>query len=103
MDDRSAGILLPPTSDVSQEYLEGWCEGQSYLLANRRAEDAAANFIWRWIERAIFDDKLTHGDCLAVIAHHPSAPWKNGRWDVDHKPYAEAFYAQFPKARGEQP
>ena len=27
-------VLLPPASDVPQQYLEGWCEGQAYLIEN---------------------------------------------------------------------
>lgn len=56
------------------------------------------SFIWKWIERAIYDPRISAGDALSVIAHHPCAPWKNGRWDVDHKPYADQFYKHFPQA-----
>jgi len=34
----AATILLPPASDVPQEYLEGWCEGQAYLIENHRGD-----------------------------------------------------------------
>jgi hypothetical protein len=57
------------------------------------------SFIYKWIERGIFDKHVSASDALGVIAHYPGAPWKNGRWDVDHKEYANKFYEQFPKAR----
>lgn len=59
-------------------------------------------FFWKWVERGLFDKDVSAKDALGVIAHHPDAPWKNGRWDVDHKDYAEAFYAKFPRSRSEQ-
>jgi hypothetical protein len=56
-------------------------------------------FVWKWIERAMFDKTIRTADALSMLAHYPGAPWNEGRWDVDHKTYAEAFYKQFPKAR----
>lgn len=58
-------------------------------------------FLWKWVERGLFDPKISHQEALNVLAHWPGAPWKQGRWDVDHKPYAEAFYKKFPRARGD--
>lgn len=56
-------------------------------------------FVWRWIERALYDPTVGMRDALGVLAHYPGAPWNRGRWDVDHKPYAAAFYADHPKAK----
>lgn len=61
-----------------------------------------SSFVWKWVERAIFDDMLPANECLSTLAHYPGAPWNLGRWDVDHKPYAAMFYAQFPKALAER-
>ena len=33
-------ILLPPASIDNQDYLDGWCEGQAYLIANYGKEEA---------------------------------------------------------------
>lgn len=41
MDKQEPGILLPPAADVPQLYLDGWCDGQAYLLANTRANRPA--------------------------------------------------------------
>jgi hypothetical protein len=59
------------------------------------------NFIARWVERGLFDKHHSPKEALDVIALYPGMPWKNGRWDVDHKPYASAFYTKFPRARGD--
>lgn len=56
------------------------------------------NFLWKWIERGLFDRQIGAYEALETMAFYPGAPWKKGRWDVDHKPYAEAFYKAFPKA-----
>lgn len=58
-------------------------------------------FVAKWVERGLFDHHHTAKEALDVIAHYPGMPWKNGRWDVDHKPYASDFYKKFPKAKGE--
>jgi hypothetical protein len=55
-------------------------------------------FLYRWVERGMFDDATRPKNALDVMAHYPNAPWKNGRWDVSHKPYAAALYKLFPKA-----
>lgn len=56
------------------------------------------SFVWKWVERALFDKTIGRDNALKTLAHYPGAPWKNGRWDVDHKEYSKAFYAEFPKA-----
>lgn len=71
-------------------------------MADDRAEGEqreAWAYLWRWVERRLFEKPVNHEAALKVMLHHPSAPWNNGEWDVSHKPYAEAFYAKFPKAR----
>lgn len=55
-------------------------------------------YLWKWVERGLFDGQVSAKEALEVIAYHPAAPWKSSRWDVDHKSYAKAFYAKFPKA-----
>lgn len=59
------------------------------------------NFVAKWVERGLFDKHHTPKEALDVIAHYPGMPWKSGRWDVDHKPYASAFYTKFPKAKAD--
>lgn len=56
-------------------------------------------YLHKWVERGLFCKSVSPTEALEAIAFHPTAPWKNGRWDVDHKPYAAQFYAKFPKAR----
>lgn len=56
-------------------------------------------YLCKWVERGLYDNISTAKEALSVIAHHPGMPWKEGRWDVDHKTYAEAFYKAFPKAK----
>src|SRR5437764_532876 len=55
-------------------------------------------YLHKWVERGLFDSHTDARTALECIAFHPSAPWNNGRWDVDHKPYANKFYAVFPQA-----
>lgn len=57
-------------------------------------------YLWKWVERGLFDKHISENEALNAMAHYPSAPWKNGRWDVDHKGYASRFYEKFPKANG---
>lgn len=56
-------------------------------------------YLHKLVERGLFCKSVSPTEALEAIAFHPTAPWKNGRWDVDHKPYAVQFYAKFPKAR----
>jgi hypothetical protein len=73
-------------------------------LAEQASEQEEAwLYLHKWVERGLFDDKISMDEALKCIAHHPSAPWKNGRWNVDHKPYAKAFYAAFPRAAAQPP
>ena len=58
------------------------------------------NYLCKWVERGLFDNMVSAQEALSVIAHHPGLPWTEGRWDVDHKPYAKTFYKMFPKAAG---
>jgi hypothetical protein len=67
-------------------------------LANDDSQDTI-NYLAKWVERGLFDKSISPKDALETIAHYPSMPFNNGRWDVDHKPYAQAFYQKFPKAR----
>jgi hypothetical protein len=57
-------------------------------------------YLAKWVERGLFDHHHTSKEALEIIAHHPGMPWMEGRWDVDHKPYASKFYETFPKAAG---
>jgi hypothetical protein len=67
-----------------------------------QGEDAELRKSWfylhKWVERGLFCSHTDAKTALEAIAYHPSAPWHNGRWDVDHKPYARKFYEKFPKA-----
>jgi hypothetical protein len=69
------------------------------LEAENRKHDENWRYLWRWVERGLFDSHTSPKDALEVMAHYPAAPWFNIKWDVTHKPYADAFYAKFPKAR----
>jgi hypothetical protein len=81
----------------------------AYTMRERQTEKGVTqmlqetvNFVSRWVERGLFDQHHTAKEALDVIAHYPGMPWKEGRWDVDHKPYASAFYKKFPKAKSEE-
>ena len=60
------------------------------------------SFVWKWVERGLFDGQISEREALQTMAHYPGAPWKMGRWDVDHKPYASQFYAMFPLSAGKK-
>lgn len=72
----------------------------SYTMREKRSMIETWNYLWRWVERGLFDRHHTPKEALELLANYPSAPWKNGRWDVGHKQYADAFYKAFPKASG---
>jgi len=55
-------------------------------------------FVWRWIERALYDPTVPMTDALNVLAHYHGAPWNRMRWNVDHKSYADQFYRNHPAA-----
>jgi len=55
-------------------------------------------FVWRWVERALYDPTVPMTDALNVLAHYPGAPWNRMRWNVDHKSYADQFYRNHPAA-----
>lgn len=90
--DVATGLLSP----AELEALAQACA----VIARKQVEELEAerSFVWKWIERAIFDKTLSKAECLSTLAGHPGAPWNNGGWDVDHKPYAERFYKRFPRA-----
>jgi hypothetical protein len=94
---RASTAICPRLTDSDRERLESIAA----RLPNPEASEIMREreFVWKWIERAIFDDALSAEECLSTLAHYPGAPWNEGRWDVDHKPYAERFYRRFPKAR----
>jgi hypothetical protein len=56
-------------------------------------------FLGKWIERGLFCKTVTAKEALSMMAHFPGMPWNSERWDVDHKPYAAAYYEAFPKTR----
>lgn len=62
-----------------------------------RLRDALC-FIGKWVERGAFDPQISAKEAVEVIINLPGMPWNSERWDVDHKPYAAAYYAQFPTA-----
>ena len=76
-------------------------EADAIAAWNTRTEDYrdVLCFIGKWVERGLFCKTTSPQDALSVIAHFPGMPWNSERWDVDHKPYAEAFYKMFPKTR----
>ena len=73
----------------------------SLRAENERLREVEERFLYlcRWVERGLFCEHTTPESALNNIAHHPGMPWKEGCWEVDHKPYAEQFFRTFPKAR----
>lgn len=57
------------------------------------------NFLYRWVERGLFDITITPMMAIEVMAHHPAAPWSQGVWDCTHMPYANKFYQMFPDSK----
>lgn len=89
------GFLIASHNYISLERGE-----QASELETLRSMQEDFHYLYKWVERGLFCPKTSMGEALQCIAHHPSAPWKNGRWDVDHKTYAKEFYEKFPKAKG---
>lgn len=50
-------------------------------------------FVYKCVERGLFQEGYGHEQALKNIFHFPSAPWnsKDWEWDVSHKSYAETF------------
>lgn len=85
------------------EQLETWntrAEDTALQQRVRELEDSLS-FIAKWVERGLFCKTTSPQDAISLIAHYPGMPWRSQRWDVDHKPYAEAFYKAFPGAKGD--
>jgi hypothetical protein len=95
---RTVYPLVNPDGPEAADFVEQQAATITSLTAEVEARDGDLAFIWKWIERAIFDDALPAKDCLATLAEYPGAPWKTGRWNVDHKPYCEMFYKRYPLA-----
>jgi hypothetical protein len=90
------GFLLASHSYIQRERHNLITENGSL-----KADQETFYYLAKWVERGLFDHHHSAKEALEVIAHHPGMPWKEGRWDVDHKPYAKEFYKKFPKAKGE--
>lgn len=70
---------------------------RNFLLDKLSAKEDVISFIAKYVEYGLFDN-VTPLKALEIIADHPDMPWYNGRWNVDHKIYAEKFYKRFPKS-----
>jgi hypothetical protein len=91
------GFLMASHSYIQHERHKLITENKSL-----KSDQEVLYYLAKWVERGLFDVKNhTPKEALEVIAHHPGMPWKRHRWDVDHKPYASAFYTKFPKAKGQ--
>lgn len=86
------GFLLASHNSISQQRRE---------LATLKSDQQSLMFVAKWVERGMFDTLISPKDAIDTIAYYPGMPWMTGRWDVDHKPYANAFYNRFPKAKGQ--
>ena len=55
-------------------------------------------FIYKQVERGLFDKHTSPEQALKNIAFWPDAPWASDKWnwDVSHKEYADEFYKLFP-------
>jgi len=55
-------------------------------------------FIYKQVERGLFDKHTKPEMALKNIAYWPDAPWASDKWnwDVSHKEYADEFYKAFP-------
>jgi hypothetical protein len=91
------GFLLASHNYIQQQR-------HKLVLENRILRQVRDTFYYlaKWVERGLFDHHHTPKEALEVIAYHPGMPWVEGRWDVDHKPYASAFYEKFPKAKADR-
>lgn len=86
----------------SAEALSSLIAERDWLRERNSELEESWSYIYKWVERGMFSDKISPTEAMECIAYHPTAPWQNGRWDVDHKPYAEKLYAKFPKAQGDK-
>jgi len=57
-------------------------------------------FIYKQVERGLFDDGTDSKTALRNIASYPQAPWSSTEWewDVSHCDYSDRFYEAFPQA-----
>ena len=56
-------------------------------------------YIYKQVERGLFDKHTRTKTALKNIAYYPQAPWSNDSswsWDVTHKEYSAEFYKEFP-------
>jgi len=107
-----------PYTMCSEEVLEkmGYCNEYemwvcwSIMMQEREAleklnefmelQKSEKQFIYKQVERGLFDGETDSNAALKNIASHPQAPWSSTEWewDVSHCDYSERFYEVFPQA-----
>ena len=71
---------------------------QSQLQKDNEVLEAQLEIVYKQVERGLFgNDGTPDNTRLWNIAIIPNSPFTK-RWEVDHLPYADAFYKRFPKA-----
>ena len=99
LDGLSTALKLLLGTTLASDELNKIVENLKQALTSDSSQ-ADLNFVAKWVERGLFDKMVSPKEALEVIAHYPAMPFNEGRWDVDHKPYAQAFYKAYPKAKG---
>jgi len=76
-------------------HIDALTEALNDEIVNNRYEK---KFIYKQVERGLFDKHTTADLALNNIAYWLDAPWSNKEWswDVSHKEYANEFYKKFP-------
>jgi len=92
------------TLEEQIEHLTDILNGQIKLNKHQAQELTAAQerikeleeekkFLYKQVERGLFDKHTSPELALKNLFYNPSAPWNDEKWtwDVSHKEYAEAF------------
>lgn len=76
-----------------------WDEVIKALADEVRKNHHEKEFIYKQVERGLFDKHTTPELALSNISYYPQAPWSEDStwtWDVTHKEYSAEFYKKFP-------
>jgi hypothetical protein len=44
-------------------------------------------WMWKWVERGFFSNRLSTEEAINIMACHPDAPWGKDNWDTSHLEY----------------
>lgn len=101
--DQGIPVECSPCPAPEREYNDkGWLITDRPGAENSTGAQADITFFkeayehaWKWVERLIWDKKLSDKECIGALQHSPYAPWNHApeKWDTSHKEYDDEIKA----------